>query len=595
ATMEPYPDLATLCRLCLKEHNDAYGIFTASASVSSDTENESVEECHLSIPVRLMACIALDVKVADALPKKICGDCRYQLEKAFLFRQRCQASDKKLRKHIRLLGLGKRSRVFCRDPEADDYDEDELEFEDSIAFIARQDKQREAEEQKVREELEKKRDQEVHRQLEEARQEAARKVRLAVREELKEEVRREQVAKLMGELELFLAHKKDDSRPKSQPKATTAESPKQRTRSQAKMQPKVEIREEFVLCDSQETLPADDMELDSLDIEDGSAAEGQEYRDIKMVGAGEVGDIYIINSNADAKADTTPNFEPDDGVTSYNIKVDGEIQYSGEKSADVEDVVVFNLDSEMAADQQVYNFDENVIIVAKDKASEEPETLKRKRTSELVFKQSPREEQPKAGRVTDTVKTFHCQLCPISFATEKMLIRHLNTHTKGLKNGKADSMKCPICALQLSCASSLKRHMIVHTGLKPFKCGECEQSFAQREVLKRHMDTHTGAKRHQCPHCSSCFAQKSNLQQHIGRVHMETARTHKCHLCQRSFNHMSGLSRHLVTHAGVMFSCKQCGRQFNDRSAVQRHVQTVHKVSIKAEEDGAASEPEASE
>lgn len=199
----------------------------------------------------------------------------------------------------------------------------------------------------------------------------------------------------------------------------------------------------------------------------------------------------------------------------------------------------------------------------------------------MVFKQESSCPQPKTGRITDTVKSFQCHLCPVAFPTQKLLTRHHNTHIKGLKSGKGGTLKCPSCALQLSCASSLKRHMIIHTGLKPFKCSECELSFSQREVLKRHMDTHTGVKRHQCPQCSSCFAQKSNLQQHIGRVHMGNSRTHKCHLCHRSFNHVSGLSRHLVTHAGVMFSCKQCGRQFNDRSAVQRHVTTMHKVKNK--------------
>jgi len=54
-----YPDLATLCRLCLKEHQDAYAIF----------EEDNTQ---LSIPVRLMACVALDAKATDSLPKRIC-------------------------------------------------------------------------------------------------------------------------------------------------------------------------------------------------------------------------------------------------------------------------------------------------------------------------------------------------------------------------------------------------------------------------------------------------------------------------------------------------------------------------------------------
>jgi len=49
--------------------------------------------------------------------------------------------------------------------------------------------------------------------------------------------------------------------------------------------------------------------------------------------------------------------------TLFLVKEDGEIQFSGEKSEEIEDVVVFNLGEEMSEEQQVFNFDENVIIV----------------------------------------------------------------------------------------------------------------------------------------------------------------------------------------------------------------------------------------
>ncbi|XP_017131529.1 zinc finger and BTB domain-containing protein 17 isoform X2 [Drosophila elegans] len=624
-----YPDLATLCRLCLKEHQDAYAIFEE-------------DDSQLSIPVRLMACVALDAKAADSLPKRICQECRYQLEKSFLFRQRCQASEKKLRKHIRLLGLGKRSRVFSKDP--DDYDEDELEFEDSIAFIERQDKVRKLQDDKWREEFKEEQAAEFNKRLvksrlelrakltteirkglaeevrSEVRDELAEEVRSQVREELRHEVsedmRKEQLAMLLGELEVYLAEKKagqweplegSEVDSKAQVKEDSSPSrlklklpPKRRLSStskpQASQRMKEEKNEEFILECNSEPLAANEVNIDTLELEEVVPTEGgNDFGDMVDTVRTEDGDIYIINSNSseDQKPGSAPEFDQDDGITSYNIKEDGEIQFSGEKTEEIEDVVVFNLNAEISEEQQVFNFDENVIIEKEPNKGDEQLPAKCKRSSDFVFKQVSDCPQPKAGRVTDTVKSFQCHLCPVAFATQKLLTRHHNTHIKGLKSGKGGTLKCPSCSLQLSCASSLKRHMIIHTGLKPYKCSECDSSFSQREVLKRHMDIHTGAKRHQCPQCSSCFAQKSNLQQHIGRVHMGNSRTHKCHLCQRSFNHVSGLSRHLVTHAGVMFSCKQCGRQFNDRSAVQRHVTTMHKVKSKSADY--ISEPEISE
>ncbi|XP_022209702.2 zinc finger and SCAN domain-containing protein 21 [Drosophila obscura] len=616
-----YPDLKTLCRLCLKEHLDAYTIFGEDAT-------------ELSIPMRLMACVSLDTKPSDPFPKKICEECRYQLEKSFLFRQRSQATEKKLRKHIRLLGLGKKSRVFSK--ESDDYDEDELEFEESLAFIAQQDKVREAVVEKWREQFKKDQEREYAKRLEASRlvlrQELADEVRKDVREELRnevnEEIRREQLAKLVGELEVFLTEKKagswepmdpetkvvsQETVPDSLPAASLLKHPIKRRLSSASKHPPVQCLKaedvEFVLGGDPETSAADEVDLDPIDIdEDGPTdATTHEFSDIKMVdvGAGDVvrtedGEIYIINSTStvEPKDDSPPpEFQQDSDITSYNIKDDGEIQFSGEKSEEMGDVVVFNLDGDISEEPQVYNFDQNLIIVPKEKPlkRESRQAGKRKRSSEFVSKQSPREAQPKACRVTDTVKTFQCQMCPTAFPTEKLLTRHHNSHIKSLKNGKGGSLQCPICELQLSCASSLKRHMIIHTGLKPYKCDECDLSFSQREVLKRHMDIHTGAKRHKCSQCQSCFAQKSNLQQHIARVHMGNSRTHKCHLCERSFNHVSGLSRHLVAHAGVMFSCTECGRQFNDRSAVQRHLQTVHKIQDKRVDYTSEPEPELGE
>ncbi|KAH8292523.1 hypothetical protein KR054_011441 [Drosophila jambulina] len=632
-----YPDLSTLCRLCVGEHQDAYDIF-----------NE--EEANLSIPVRLMACVALDAKPTDNLPKKICGECRYQLEKSFLFRQRCQAAEKKLRKHVRLLSLGKRSRVFCKDPDGDDFDDDELEFEDSVAFIEQQDNVRLKADEKWRAEFKAEQEQELNKRLvdsriklraklvPEVRKELAEEVRSEVREQLKaevrsdvrdelrnevsEEIRKEQLAKLLGELEVYLIEKKAgqwealdgheavvkpldnvEHNPVVPPKLKPQySSPTAKPPTLHKMEgEQAEPKEAFVGGGTPEASAVDEVEVDTLELEDDVPTESeQDFRDLKMIGAGEMvrteeGEIYIINADSAqaTKPSSSPDFDEDNDITSYNIKEDGEIQFSGDK-AQLDDVVVFNLDGEIAGDQQVYNFDENVIIVEKNQTTRNiVPPAKRKRQSEFVVKQRTelREGQVKPRRVSDTIKTFQCKICPVAFASEKLLLRHHNIHIKSIKNGKGGALKCPVCGLQLSCASSLKRHMVIHTGIKPFKCDECEASFSQREVLKRHMDTHTGAKRHKCPHCSTCFAQKSNLQQHISRVHMGNDKTNKCHLCSRSFNHQSGLSRHLVTHAGVMFTCKECERQFNDRSALQRHYTTVHKK--KSVDYG--SEPEISE
>lgn len=51
----------------------------------------------------------------DSLPKQICLKCRLDLERFFLFRNKCKNSDRKLRHHFRLINAGKGTIVliFC--------------------------------------------------------------------------------------------------------------------------------------------------------------------------------------------------------------------------------------------------------------------------------------------------------------------------------------------------------------------------------------------------------------------------------------------------------------------------------------------------
>ncbi|KAH8417713.1 hypothetical protein KR222_004694 [Zaprionus bogoriensis] len=626
---ETYPDVEAWCRLCLSAHTDAYAIFDE-------------DDSQLSIPMRLMACLSVEAKPTDGLPKKICADCRYLLEKSFLFRQRSQAADKKLRKHNRLVAMGKKSRVFAKAQDNDSDEDEELEFAESIEFINKLEQQRETSSQKWREKYKEEQEKELVNRLHcmreelrlEVRKELEEDVRSDVRQQLHEEVqeacRREQLTKLLGELEVFLGEKKAglwETLPDS------LDNVKQRAQTQSQLQPQPTVEAE----DAEDASPPpstalkaspekrftrkraritaspvlqqkkrrskppateDEYSLDStakaepLSTDDGDGDNdtsppdtAESLASLQMVGDGDVvttenGEIYIINAapNASTAPTSSADYQQDKNITSYNIRDNGEISFTDNKNEDMSDVMVFDLDGEVNEDQPLFELNDNVIILSNEKANNELRNSS-KCKSDYVVKNPPRVKQPTAGRVSDTLKSFQCQLCPIAFGTEKSLSRHLSTHIKTLKNGTGGALKCPVCQLQLSCASSLKRHMVIHTGLKPYKCEECDLSFSQREVLKRHMDTHTGQKRHQCPHCSVCFAQKTNLQQHINRMHVEgpAQGQHKCHLCHRTFSQVSGLSRHLVMHAGVTYSCKECGRTFNDPSALKRHFQIVHK------------------
>lgn len=119
-----------------------------------------------------------------------------------------------MRKHNRLVSMGKKSRVFAKSSD-NESDEDELEFEESIDFINQLEKIREKSSQKWREKFKQEQEKEMLTRLDlmrdelrtDIRKELMEEVRNDVRQQLhddvQEESRKEQLAKLLGELEVF--------------------------------------------------------------------------------------------------------------------------------------------------------------------------------------------------------------------------------------------------------------------------------------------------------------------------------------------------------------------------------------------------------
>jgi KRAB domain-containing zinc finger protein len=89
-------------------------------------------------------------------------------------------------------------------------------------------------------------------------------------------------------------------------------------------------------------------------------------------------------------------------------------------------------------------------------------------------------------------------------------------------HSESDSLApCEVCSKVFKEKHKLKRHMMVHTGEKPYPCSYCGKSFALEYNLATHVRVHTGEKPFKCSHpgCGKSFTQSGNLKTHLKTNH----------------------------------------------------------------------------
>ncbi|TUS40679.1 Myoneurin [Bagarius yarrelli] len=149
---------------------------------------------------------------------------------------------------------------------------------------------------------------------------------------------------------------------------------------------------------------------------------------------------------------------------------------------------------------------------------------------------------------------------------------------------------CNVCGNLFSEMSSLRRHMRIHKGLKPYQCQLCGRCFRQGNQLKTHLRIHTGGEKpFSCDRCDASFAQKCQLVYHC-RMHHGEEKPHKCDVCPAAFAtssnlkiHMSSLISHTRKHKGSRrVTCDVCGSTLSDIYSLKKHQALKHKE----QEDG---------
>uniref|UniRef100_A0A8C6SFD8 Zinc finger protein 740 n=1 Tax=Neogobius melanostomus TaxID=47308 RepID=A0A8C6SFD8_9GOBI len=141
----------------------------------------------------------------------------------------------------------------------------------------------------------------------------------------------------------------------------------------------------------------------------------------------------------------------------------------------------------------------------KDMRVNEEQLKKKNRKSVTPCKGANGDENGPASKVQ---KNFICDHCYGAFRSGYHLKRHILIHT-GEK-----PYACAVCDMRFIQRYHLERHSLIHTGEKPFACDMCDMRFIQRYHLERHKRVHSGEKPYQCERCQQNFSRTDRLLRH---------------------------------------------------------------------------------
>lgn len=140
-----------------------------------------------------------------------------------------------------------------------------------------------------------------------------------------------------------------------------------------------------------------------------------------------------------------------------------------------------------------------------------------------------------------------CPDCGKTFALQCRLRKHLISHKE-----PKEKVHCSICSKLLS-RDSYKKHLKAHSGEKSFLCDYCGESFATNSCLMVHRRTHTGDKLHKPAECSQCVGGQigedmRDVLSHKSQLPLPQFDGHPCQLCGKAFTDQASLQTHRNTY-----------------------------------------------
>ncbi|XP_045472632.1 ras-responsive element-binding protein 1-like isoform X2 [Harmonia axyridis] len=208
-----------------------------------------------------------------------------------------------------------------------------------------------------------------------------------------------------------------------------------------------------------------------------------------------------------------------------------------------------------------------------------------------------------AGSDCSATDRFSCPICSTVLTSQHEFTLHIKSHNVDSETVQDDKgYTCRICFKVLSSSSSLDRHVLVHSGERPFHCKYCGDTFTTNGNMHRHMRAHN-LKNKNYESDGSTDSSASNTEYNNNRVKPkqnrkrkleiddeeitdtkkvfaeDARRIYRCPVCERNdFDSVSVLENHMEdNHPDYPAKCHQCGIVFSNQKQVEVHRAAVHE------------------
>ncbi|XP_055386912.1 zinc finger protein 675-like [Condylostylus longicornis] len=225
--------------------------------------------------------------------------------------------------------------------------------------------------------------------------------------------------------------------------------------------------------------------------------------------------------------------------------------------------------------------------------------------TDLIMKRIEQESQTKnANRLKNISNGFvrKCIYCSRIFKTATTYNKHIKQHE--------ENNICKFCEKRFLRFDQLKKHLLIHTGEKPYKCKICPVSFSVSSNLKEHILTrhteglnlkcsyencdkvfktkarrryhevyaHTSKYRRMCKDCGLIFRTSGALNEHVKKKHMKYEdRPFSCKYCEKKFAFNFELNEHEMIHIGQnQYFCGICNKGYITKKSFKEHLR-FHK------------------